>query len=363
MGHPAHFHLFKNSISALKKKGHSVSILIKKKDILEDLLQRSGLEYHNILPEGRKDHKAGIAFGMLKRDWRLLCFCLRNRPDLMLGTSTEIGHVGTLLRIPTINVNEDDADVVPLYSKLSYPWSTYILSPDVCNNGKWEHKSIKYPSYHELAYLHPGNFAPDPEVVKKYFHIDKTYFLIRFAKLTAHHDTGIRGITNEIAMGIIKILEPHGSVYITSERPLETEFEKYRMNIDLVDIHHIMNFASIYIGDSQTMAAEAGVLGIPFVRFNDFVGRIGYLRDIEEKYKLGFGIRPDDPDKLHTVIGDLLSMKDRKVTFIGRRNKMLTDKINLAEYMTWFIEDYPSSVSVLIKQPDYLERFKLTCNR
>jgi len=43
-------------------------------------------------------------------------------------------------------------------------------------------------------------------------------------------------------------------------------------------MHHVMAFASLYIGDSQTMAAEAGVLGVPFVRFNDFVGRIGYLR-------------------------------------------------------------------------------------
>ena len=44
------------------------------------------------------------------------------------------------------------------------------------------------------------------------------------------------------------------------------------ININPLDIHHVMSFASIYIGDSQTMAAEAGVLGTPFIRFNDFVG-------------------------------------------------------------------------------------------
>lgn len=49
-------------------------------------------------------------------------------------------------------------------------------------------------------------------------------------------------------------------------------------------------FASLYIGDSQTMAAEAGVLGVPFVRFNDFVGRIGSLRELEDVYELGYGI-------------------------------------------------------------------------
>ena len=55
-------------------------------------------------------------------------------------------------------------------------------------------------------------------------------------------------------------------------------------------MHHVMAFASLYIGDSQTMAAEAGVLGVPFVRFNDFVGRIGYLRELEDVYELGYGI-------------------------------------------------------------------------
>lgn len=39
MGHPAHFHLFKNTIILLKEAGHDVKILIKKKDILEDLLK------------------------------------------------------------------------------------------------------------------------------------------------------------------------------------------------------------------------------------------------------------------------------------------------------------------------------------
>ena len=33
LGHPAHFHLFKNVIVTLNSKGHQIFILIKKKDI------------------------------------------------------------------------------------------------------------------------------------------------------------------------------------------------------------------------------------------------------------------------------------------------------------------------------------------
>jgi len=352
LGHPAHFHLFKNTIKSLIEADNQISVLIKKKDILEDLIKRSGINYLNILPEGRKNTRSGIVLGVLKRDWRLFRYCFINRPDVMIGTSTEIGHAGTLLRIPSINVNEDDANVVPLYSKLSYPFCSYILSPAVCTNGKWENKSIKYQGYHELAYLHPGNFIPSKEIVENYITTDKPYFLIRFAQLNAHHDKGVRGISDEFALKIIEILKPYGNVFITSERKLSKKFERFRLQIDPLHIHHVMAFASLYIGDSQTMAAESGVLGIPFIRFNDFVGRIGYLNELENKYQLGYGVKPDEPERLFQLIRNLMKMENRTVIFICRRQRMLQEKINVSKFLTWFISDYPTSVEIMRKNPD-----------
>jgi len=358
LGHPAHFHLFKNTIKGLEAKGHSIAVLIKKKDILEGLLQRSGMNYQNILPEGRKDSKTGIAIGVIKRDLRLFSHCLLNRPDLLIGTSTEIGHVGTLLRIPSLNVNEDDAAVVPLYCKVSYPWCTHILSPGICNNGKWEKKSIKYESYHELAYLHPNHFKASKDIVRQYLNPDNPYFIIRFAKLNAHHDTGIKGISDQLAGKIIELLQPHGNIYITAERPLTRDLEPYRLMIDPLDIHHVMSFAQLYIGDSQTMAAEAGVLGVPFIRFNDFVGRIGYLNELEETYQLGYGIKSAEPELLIKRLNKLLKMENRQNIFQRKRWKMLKEKIDLAGFLTWFIENYPESIKVMTDNPDYQFNFQ-----
>ena len=186
-GHPAHFHLFKNVVADLKKRGHSAKTLIKKKDVLENLLAGSKYDFINILPEGRKDSKIGIALGLIKRCVKMLLFCLKDRPDLLIGTSVEISYVGKLLGIPSINVNEDDADVVPLYSKLAYPLAREILTPEPCNNGKWEGKSIKYAGYHELAYLHPDTFKPDGSKVQYYFQTESPYFIIRFAKFKFPH--------------------------------------------------------------------------------------------------------------------------------------------------------------------------------
>ena len=210
----------------------------------------------------------------------------------------------------------------------------------------------------KVGIIDPGNFKATKEIVRKHLDPDSHYFLIRFAKLNAHHDTGIRGISDELAWKLIELLSQHGRIYITSERPLSERFEPFRLNVDPLEIHHVMAFAQVYVGDSQTMAAEAGVLGVPFLRFNDFVGRIGYLKELEERYKLGYGIRPSEPETLFKRLGELLQMKDRQEVFQNRRTKMLEDKIDLSKFMVWFIENYPQSVQIMKETPDYQYNFR-----
>ena len=364
LGHPAHFYLYKNAIVNWREHGHKVEILIKKKDILQQLLDNQGWAYHNILSEGRKSNKIGMALGVIKRALRQNQFCAQFGPDIMTGTSVENSIIGPLRHIPVVNCNEDDAAVVPLYAKLSYPGADAILNPVVCHSGKWDTKATKYPSYQELAYLHPNHFTADKTVVEGYgIDTTKPYFVMRFASLKAHHDDGVKGINTEIAQRLIDILSPHGQIYITSERELEPQFEPYRIRINPLDMHHVMAFASLYLGDSQTMAAEAGVLGTPFVRFNDFVGRIGYLQELEDVYQLGYGVhatplnedstirrndgsqQPSGTQALYDAVEQLVAMPAdaRNALYTARREKMLSEKIDYAQYLTWFIENYPNS--------------------
>lgn len=361
LGHPAHYHLFKNVVSTLKGKNHDVSILIKKKDILQYLLEQSNFDFVNILPEGRRDNKLGIALGLFKRDWAMFCFCVRQRPDILLGTSAEIAHVGKLLSIPSIVVNEDDYDAVPMFSKIGYPLADNILAPVSCPTGSvgsnWERKTIHYEGFHELAYLHPSNFEPNRKTLADKIDFSKPYVILRFAKLTAHHDKGKTGITTEIAQKIIDMFKTQHNIYITSERELEPEFESYRIAINLINMHHALYYADMYIGDSQTMTAEAAVLGTPALRFNDFVGKLGYLEELEHKYGLTYGIMTSDPEKLYQKIEELLNTPDLNEEWKARRRKMLSEKVDVAAFMTWFIEEYPCSVEVMEINPDYQYKF------
>lgn len=335
LGHPAHYHLFKNAIVDLQRDGHQVFVLIRKKDILEELLQQSGMPYVNILPSGKK----GVMV-LILRLWRVFWFALRNRVDVLVGSTPEVAQVAWLLHRRSIIMAEDDASIVPQFIRAVRPFCDQYLSPTTCNNGPLESKTTHYEGYHKLAYLHPNRFMPDPAIVDRYFPHDKPYFLLRFAQLTAYHDVSAdaHGITDEVALQLISILSAYGDIYITSERPLSDRLEPYRLRINPLDIHHIMAFATIYIGDSQSMAVEAAMLGTPSIRFNDFAGKIGVLEELEHRYKLTYGIPSTEPERLYELVEQLLENKNLKQVFRERREAMLKDKIDVTAFVVSKIE-------------------------
>lgn len=364
LSHPAHFHLYKNSIKNWQDKGLHVHVLIKTKDILEELCQDSQIPYHNILPIAHRKSKLGVLWDMLVRDWKIFCFCIHHKIEILSGSTPEVAHVSKMLKLHSVTTTEDDMTVIPAFVKAIKPFIQCILVPTVCNTTSLEEYTVHYPSYHELAYLYPNHFIANREIVENYgIDTTKPYFIMRFASLKAHHDDGIQGINTEIAQRLIDILSPHGQIYITSERELEPQFEPYRIRINPLDMHHVMAFASLYLGDSQTMAAEAGVLGTPFVRFNDFVGRIGYLQELEDIYQLGYGVhasplaedspirradgsaQPSGKEALYEVVKQIVAMpaEERQIVFAARREKMISEKIDYAKFLTWFIENYPTS--------------------
>ena len=356
LGHPAHFHMLKNAAHQLTNDGHKVFFVIKQKDILEKLLRDAGLEF-TLIREGRGESMLGLVKSVLGMEWHMCHFLCQNKIDVLIGSTLSFAS-RILMHTPVIVSGEDDATIVHRYAKMVYPYATEILSPISCNNGKWNNKTIHYPGFQKLAYLHPNRFTPNEEVLKQY-NIDATkpYFLMRFAKLNAHHDNGVQGISTEVAQHIIDLLSPHGQIYITSERELEPQFEQYRLHINPLDIHHVMAFATLYLGDSQSMAVEAAMLGVPSLRFNDFVGKkkIGVMEELEHVYGLTYGISSHEPERLYAKIQELLAMPNLREEFQSRRQKMLADKIDVTAFFTWYIENYPQSAKEAKENKDNQE--------
>jgi len=359
LNHPAHFHLFKNTISALEDRGHSVLISIKNKDILKELVK----DYKFIqLSDGyRKNNIFSIINSVYQRDKKLLKLVKNYRPTLMIGTSPEIGHISFITKYPSLFLGEDDINysfMMYVGALSCYPFFSHILAPNNVHNGFWNRKTTFYYGYHKLAYLHPKRFTPDKSVLNSYIDSNRKYFIIRLAKLNAYHDVQAKGINENILSTLIKILDPLGDIYITSERELEPEFEKFRLRINAKDIHHFLAFADLYIGDSQSMAVESAMLGTPSIRFSSFVGKISVLEELEQKYKLTFGVKDSQPEKLYNLLEKLVSQKDLKKEFQSRREKMLADKIDVTAFLVWFIENYPFSRIEMQNNPDIQKKFK-----
>jgi hypothetical protein len=88
------------------------------------------------------------------------------------------------------------------------------------------------------------------------------------------------------------------------------------------------------------MAAEAAVLGTPSIRFNDFVGKLGYLEELEHKYQLTVGISTDNPQALFDKVDELLENETIKKTFEKRKEIMLKNCVDAAQLWTnYFIKN------------------------
>ncbi|HRY99451.1 MAG TPA: hypothetical protein P5550_10390, partial [Bacteroidales bacterium] len=202
--------------------------------------------------------------------------------------------------------------------------------------------TLRYPGYHELAYLHPSHFTPDPGMVNRLVGTGPPYLLIRLSALSAHHDKGVRGITLALVQEIIALAGERYRVFISAERPLPEELSAYRLTVDPTQVHHLMAGARVYLGDSQTMAAESAMLGVPYIRYNDFVGRITYLAQLENDWQLGFGFRPGEEKALLECLRELLQ-EERGDRYMRTRDRLLTEKIDTSAFLTWFLHRYPSS--------------------
>jgi len=330
LNHPAHVHLFKNFILFLNKKKHNVVVVARNKDMTYELLKYYNIDYVPLSNPGN-----GIFGAMLELVIKTINIYILNSKykfNMAFGTSPSIAILSKLDGVKSMNFNEDDDDVVPLYAYITFPFTTKIINPEVVRYNKWRKKRILYPSYQELAYLHPKNFKPNKEILNKYNLTKGKYVIARFSGLKAYHDIGKKGISNNL-WEKIKILCKDYKIITSRENEHQHLIEPW-------DMHHIISFAKLVISDSQTVTAEAAVLGVPSVRYNSFVGRISYLEELEHKYNLTFGYKPGEDEIMLKKISKLIGHRNIHEEWQSRKNYMLSQKIDFNEWMIHYFNNY-----------------------
>jgi uncharacterized protein len=336
VNHPGHVHLFKYFIWTMQKKGHEILITATKKDVSFKLLDNYGFSYVNLGSYGSSLTQKLINLFLI--DLKMYRKVKYFNPDLLLGMGAiSAAHVSFLLHKKCIlfEDTENSKEQIRLY----LPFADVVCTP-LCFKDNLGKKQVRYNGYHELAYLHPNYFTPNPDILKELgMNEDDTFVILRFVSWEATHDFGHTGLTFEDKKRAISELSKYGRIFITSENPLQKEFENYRINVSPENMHHLLYYATLLYGESATMASECAVLGTHAI-FCDYAGR-GYT-DEEEKYGLVYNFHDEDSmgKKSLAKALELLNDSDLKKKGKEKRDKLIADKIDVTKFMVGFIEKY-----------------------
>ncbi|MCJ7483464.1 MAG: DUF354 domain-containing protein [Thermodesulfovibrionales bacterium] len=355
--HPAHVHLYRNFIKEMEDLGHQFWITVKNVASSKKLLQFYNIPFIQI--GDKKDSLIGKGLSQFRYNWILQKLVRKNKITVGMGSSITVAHVSKLTKMYSVVFDEDDDQVEPLFTYCAHPFSDYLLSPDVLRNKRRKKNTIYYSGYHELASLHPKRFVLDSQVMREIgMQPGEMFFILRFNVFKAYHDHGVSGLSLQDKRRLIARLSEKGKVFITMERELQPEFEKYRLRISSEKIHSLIYYATMLIGDSQTMTSEAAVLGTPALKCNSFAGKLAVPNELENKYQLCYSFQPTEVDSLFEKMEELLAKKDLKMIWQKRRSRMLQDKIDVTSFMVWFVDSFPKSAEIMRNDPEYQLRFK-----
>ena len=352
IGHPAHVHYFRNFIRLMQEKGHEFFVSARERSIIHYLLKHYRIPFYN-RGKGRNGILGKLLY-MLVADFRLLNQAGKFNPDIFLSfASPYTAQVSKILGKPHIVL--DDTEHASFGHMFYKPFSKIFLNP-WCFRKNFGPKQIRFNSFTELFYLHSNYYTPD-EGIKNILGIkpEEKYVLLRFVSWEANHDLGHSGLDLKARIELVKLFIEKGyKIFISSEsNKTDPVFEPYLIKIAPERMHDVLKFCELFVSESGTMASEAAILATPVFYVNS-LPLMGYL---EEQQKAGMLFHFTSSENVLEKANEILSQPGFKEGFNSHCIKMLEDKINTTEFLIWFVESYPHSVTTIKENPDYQNRF------
>lgn len=352
INHPAHVHYFRNFIKIMEGKNHQFKITARNRDIIFSLLDLYKLPFYN---RGKGNNsRIGKVLYMFLADFKLLIQSLKFKPDLFLSFgSPYASQIAYILRKPHISIG-DTEHTDRIEGIITYPFSKALLTPKSYQTNLGE-KQIRFDNIVEALYLASDYYKPDPSIYEILnISRDKKYVIVRLVAWKAHHDKGQSGIDSSNISEIIKILEKKFVVFISSEEPITEELKKYELKVPFNRIHDVLNYASLFVGESGTMASESAYLGTPAVYINS-LPLMCYLK-LEKDH--GLLTHFEDSKNLVSYLKDIIKNDSLKEDTIEKKNKMIKGFIDPTKFLVWFIENYPESQEIMKNDSNYQYNFK-----
>lgn len=355
-GHPAQIHNFRLLRVELEEKGCDVFWLATEKDISKYLLGKYNIEY-SLLKKPSKGILSKL-YTLFFNTCKSINFLRKNSVEIVISRFSPYLCLATfLLRLPHISLTDTESAL--FYDRLFGHFVSSVLTSKSYRLDLRKDQ-IRFNGNVELFYLHPNRFSPMPQSeVKKMLGIkeNEEYIIMRFVSWDAYHDKGLTGFSDKNKVEAVKQYSQSAKVFISAESELPSELEPYRISIAPEHMHDVLAHATLFFGESATMASESAVLGAPAI-YLDKVGR-GYT-DEEEEYGLVYNFKNDLESQAMAIDQGLKLLKDPllKEKAQENRKKFLNDKIDPTAFLVWFIENYPASAKVMKENPDYQYNFK-----
>ena len=145
-------------------------------------------------------------------------------------------------------------------------------------------------------------------------------------------------------MRIVKLVKNYARIFISSEGEIPMELKKYQLLINPTEIHDILFFADLFIGEGATMASECALLGTPSIYTNSLTA--GTLEDQE---KNGLIYIFNSSNGLIEKIRELLENPNIKKNHQQKSIEIMKNKIDVNKFFTWIILGYPRTLTELEK--------------
>lgn len=337
--HPAWAHQFRYMIKTLQARGDSVTVLAIDKDGDLSLLSAFGIDYIKV-SDSTGDNPFQKAWLLLKLSVVYAYYAYKTKSNVLIGRASPMMSIAAFLTHKP-HLIYDDIDNQKFVHYFGRHFSTKVFTPMFCgaDYGKKQHV---VDSYKELFYLHPDYFVPDKEKLRRYgITVNEPYIVLRFVAHKANHDFGIGGFSSEDKIALLETVSEFGKVYISSEGELPKELEQYRLKLPYEDIHHLLYFATLVVGDSATMTSEAAVLGTHAVYWINV--KPGTISEQENKYKLVKLLNCTEINR-DTMLCTVRNMLENEQLFYEgkeKRKKLLAEKIDMT---TLFLKEMDQAV-------------------
>lgn len=338
--HPAHFHFFRNPIKLLKERGHDVHITSRDKDVTLSLIENEGWS-HSLLC-ATAESNSGLMKELVRRNIALYRLVKHWKPDVMAAIGgIFISQVGLISRTPSVVFY--DTENAKLQNMLTYPFASIVSVPE-CYESWIPRHTVRYPGYHELSYLHPKYFTPSIERAKSNGLAEEgDTYLVRIVAWKANHDIGEAGWSPDLLRDLVAKLAVLGKVIISAEVELPSDLMAYRYQGTPSEIHHLMAFCRLFVGESATMASESVALGVPAV-YAAKTGR-GYCNEQEHTFGMLKNVEELTSAAILRALDELLALSQIEIG--ARWNRMLEAMVDVPAHVVGLIEEAGTNARIL----------------